>query len=90
MSDEGLIIYDPAFVEKIDETLKCTQKEFPAKQLAVDHFNSPLFANSLVLGLIANAVEILDKAIALESLLAVIPKFHNRNRRAFEIGFEYA
>ena len=90
VADEGLIIYDPAFVEKIDDTLKCTQKEFSAKQLALDHFNSPLFANSLVLGLIAKVVEILDKEIVLESLLEVIPKFHDRNRKAFEIGFEYA
>jgi 2-oxoglutarate ferredoxin oxidoreductase subunit gamma len=90
VADGGLIIYDPAFVDKIDYTLKCTQKEFPAKQLALDHFESPLFANSLALGLIANVVEILDRRIVLESLLAVIPKFHDRNRQAFEIGFEYA
>ena len=89
VADDGLIIYDPAFVEIIDDTLTCTQKEFPAKQLAIDHFNSPLFANSLVLGLIAKTVEILDKEIALGSLLEVIPKFHNRNRKAFEIGFEH-
>jgi len=89
VADRGLIIYDPAFVEKIDAGLTCVQKEFPAKQLAVDHFNSPLFANSLVLGLIANSVEILDRQIVLESLLAVIPKFHDRNRQAFEIGYEY-
>jgi 2-oxoglutarate ferredoxin oxidoreductase subunit gamma len=89
VADQGLIIYDPAFVEKIDDTLKCTQKEFPAKQLAVDHFNSPLFANSLALGLIARVVEILDKQVVLESLLEVIPKFHDRNRQAFEIGYEY-
>lgn len=87
--DTGLIIYDPAFVEEIDDSLKCTQRAFPAKQLAVDHFNNPLFANSLVLGLVANVVEILDKEIALESLLAVIPKFHDQNRKAFEIGFDY-
>jgi 2-oxoglutarate ferredoxin oxidoreductase subunit gamma len=87
--DTGLIIYDPAFLEEIDDYLKCTQRAFPAKQLAVDHFNNPLFANSLVLGLVANVVEILDKEIALESLLAVIPKFHDQNRKAFEIGFDY-
>jgi 2-oxoglutarate ferredoxin oxidoreductase subunit gamma len=88
--DTGLIIYDPTFVEKIDDTLKCTQKEFPAKQLSMDNFNSPLFANTLVLGVIARAVEILDKEIVLKSILAVIPKFHDRNRQAFEIGFDYA
>jgi 2-oxoglutarate ferredoxin oxidoreductase subunit gamma len=90
VADAGLIIYDPAFVEKIDATLTCTQKQFPAKQLAVDHFNNPLFANTLVLGLVANAVQILDKKIVLQSLLEVIPKFHDQNRKAFEIGFDYA
>ena len=48
-----------------------------------------LFANSLVLGLVANVVDILDKEIVLESLLDVIPKFHDQNRKAFEIGFDY-
>jgi 2-oxoglutarate ferredoxin oxidoreductase subunit gamma len=89
LAETGLIIYDPAFVEEIDDSLKCTQREFPAKQLAVDHFNNPLFANSLVLGLVANVVEVLDKEIVLESLLGVIPKFHDQNRKAFEIGFDY-
>jgi len=56
----------------------------------MDHFSSPLFANTLVLGVIAGAVEILDKEIVLKSMLEVIPKFHDRNRQAFEIGFDYA
>ena len=56
----------------------------------MDHFNSPLFANTLVLGVIARAVEMLDKDIVMKSILEVIPKFHNRNRQAFEIGFDYA
>ncbi len=90
VADSGVIIYDPAFVEEIDSSLKCTQKEFPAKQLSMDHFNSPLFANTLVLGVIARAVEILEKETVLKSILAVIPKFHDRNRQAFEIGFDYA
>jgi 2-oxoglutarate ferredoxin oxidoreductase subunit gamma len=90
VADTGLIIYDPAFVEKIDDTLKCGQNEFPAKQLSMNNFNSPLFANTLVLGVIARAVEMLDKDIVMKSILEVIPKFHNRNRQAFEIGFDYA
>jgi Pyruvate/2-oxoacid:ferredoxin oxidoreductase gamma subunit len=90
VADTGLIIYDPAFVEKIDETLKCRQNAFPAKQLSMDHFKSPLFANTLVLGVIARAVEILDKEILLQSMLDVIPKFHGRNRQAFDLGFDHA
>ena len=87
--EDGLIVYDPAFVEEIDDKLKCTQKAFPAKELAVEHFNNPLFANSLVLGMIAKTVDVLEKDVVLESLLEVIPKFHDRNRDAFQIGYDY-
>jgi len=89
MPDYGLIIYDPAFVDKLDQSLKCIQKAFPAKQLSVENFDNPLFSNTLVLGVIARAVDELDKDVVLESLLEVIPKFHDRNRDAFQIGYEY-
>jgi len=87
--DDGVIIYDPAFVEKIDEGLKCTQKAFPAKELAMEHFDNALFANTIVLGAMANTVELLEKNSVLESILHIIPKFHDRNRKAFEIGYGY-
>lgn len=87
--EEGLIIYDPAFVEEIDERLPCTQKAFPAKDLSVEHFNNPLFANTLVLGHMARVIDGLEKNVVLESIFMVIPKFHDRNRRAYEIGYEY-
>jgi 2-oxoglutarate ferredoxin oxidoreductase subunit gamma len=87
--EHGLIICDPAFVEKIDENLKCLQKQFPAKRLSIENFDSPLFANSLVLGYIVRHVDILEEKVALASLLKVMPKFHDRNRDAFMIGAEY-
>jgi 2-oxoglutarate ferredoxin oxidoreductase subunit gamma len=90
VTDSGLIIFDPAFVEKVDKRLKCTQQAFPAKQISVDNFDTPLFANSLVLGVITRSVDVLDKKIVLECILDIIPKFHEQNRRAFEMGFEYA
>ena len=89
VSDEGIIIYDPAFVNEVDENLKCTQVAFPAKQLSVDHFDTPLFANTLVLGMIAKTVDVLDKKIVLESILEIIPKFHDQNRNAFRLGYDY-
>ena len=88
--DFGMIIYDPAFVDMVDEELKCRQKAFPAKQLSEDYFNSPLFANTLVVGLVASAVDALDKDIVLESVLNVVPKFHDQNREAFQLGYDYA
>ena len=87
--DYGIIIYDPAFVDEIDESLKCTQKAFPAKELAVEHFDNPLFANTIVLGAMAKTVELLQKDSVLESILHIIPKFHDRNRKAFQIGYDY-
>ena len=88
--ENGLIIYDPAFVEEVDEALPCTQRAFPAKALAMEHFDNALFANSLALGYIAQVVDALEKDVVLESLLKIIPKFHDKNREAFQIGLDYA
>ncbi len=85
----GLILYDPSFVEEVDQGLACSQKPFPAKELSVKHFNNALFANSLVLGVVAKVIEGLDRERILESILEIIPKFQEKNREAFEIGYSY-
>lgn len=87
--EDGLILYDPGFVESIDESLACSQKAVPAKALSMEHFDNPLFANTLVLGVVARLVDALDKEVMLESILSIIPKFHGRNREAFQIGYDY-
>jgi 2-oxoglutarate ferredoxin oxidoreductase subunit gamma len=87
---DGVILYDPGFVQNFDESLGCTQSPIPAKELSEKNFDTPLFANTLVLGVVAKFVDALDKDVLLESILAIIPKFHDRNREAFEIGYEYA
>jgi 2-oxoglutarate ferredoxin oxidoreductase subunit gamma len=87
--EEGLILYDPAFVEEIDGGLKCLHTAFPAKELSVKHFNNPLFANTLVLGQMARLIDGLDKEIVLGSILEIIPKFHDKNKEAFQIGYDY-
>jgi 2-oxoglutarate ferredoxin oxidoreductase subunit gamma len=83
----GLILYDPAFVEKVDDGLPCAQKPLPAKELALTHFGRPIFANVIVLGAMAKLVEGLEKELVVESLLSIIPKFHEDNKKAFEIGY---
>ena len=87
--DHGLIIYDPAFVEQIDEDLPCSHKAVPAKELSVENFDNAIFANTLMLGVVAKLVDALEKEVVLESVLAIIPKFHDRNRQAFQIGFDH-
>ncbi len=87
--DYGVIIYDPAFVDEVDESLKCSQKAIPAKELSVDNFDNALFANTVVVGVVARLVDVLEKDVVLESILHIIPKFHERNQEAFRIGYEY-
>jgi len=87
--EEGMILYDPAFVEEIDGRLKCRHTAFPAKELSVEHFNNPLFANTLVLGQMARLIDALDKEVVLKSILEIIPKFHDKNKEAFQIGYDY-
>ncbi len=88
--DYGVILYDPAFVEEIDESLACTQKELPAKTLAMDHFGRAIFSNSIALGAMAKLLEgDLKKEIVLHSLLEVIPKFHEENKEAFQVGYDF-
>ena len=89
VAGDGVIVYDPAFVEEIDESLSCQQKPLPAKQLAIDNFGRPIFSNSIALGAMAKLLAgDLDKELVLESILAVIPKYHKENREAFQLGFD--
>jgi 2-oxoglutarate ferredoxin oxidoreductase subunit gamma len=84
----GLIIYDPAFVEQIDKGLFCAQKAVPAKELSVEKFKNVLFSNTLMLGVVARLVDVLDKDLVLESILGIIPKFQERNKEAFQVGYD--
>ncbi len=89
MSSSGVILYDPAYVEEIDESLSCSQKAVPANELSAENFDSPLFANSLMLGVVARLVDILERDIVLESILGIMPKFHEQNKQAFQLGYDY-
>ena len=84
----GTIIYDPSFVETLDDSLPCTQEAVSAKSLSVEQFGRPIFANTIILGRLAKQFHgILDKDILLASVLKVIPKFHEENKQAFQLGF---
>lgn len=84
---DGIIIYDPAFVTEIDASLPCEQKAISAKDISVEKLGRPVFANTLILGVLANLVEELSPEVLLESILHIIPKFHEENKEAFKIGY---
>lgn len=84
---DGIIIYDPAFVTEIDDSLPCTQKSVSAKDIAVEKLGKPVFANTLMLGVVSRVLDELDPEVVLESILHLIPKFHEENKQAFQIGY---
>ncbi len=84
---DGIIIYDPAFVSEIDDSLPCTQKSVSAKDISVEKLGKPVFANTLMLGVLSRVVDELDPEMVLESILHIIPKFHEQNKKAFKIGY---
>ncbi len=88
--DYGTIVYDPAFVEKIDTSLPCLQRALPAKELSMTNFGKPMFSNSIALGAMAKLLQKdLDKDHVLESILVVLPRFKEENKKAFQIGFDH-
>ncbi len=84
---DGIIIYDPAFVTEIDDSLPCTQKSVSAKDISVEKLGKPVFANTLLLGVLSRILDELDPEVVLESILHLIPKFHEENKQAFQIGY---
>jgi 2-oxoglutarate ferredoxin oxidoreductase subunit gamma len=87
--DYGVILYDPAFVDKIAKNLSCRQLAIPAKDISVEKFGRPIFANTIMLGALTRKIHYLDKEIVLESILDVIPRFHDENKNAFQLGYDY-
>jgi len=83
---DGMILYDPSMVD-IDKTRNIRQVSVPAKDTAVEKLGRPIYANTIMLGALTGAVGFLEKDIMLETVLDVIPKFKDENRKAFEIGY---
>ena len=85
---DGVIIYDPGFVETVDPSAACTHRAVPAKEMSVARFGRPMFANTIILGALAKSLHgLLDQQTVLDSILEVIPKFHEENKEAFRQGF---
>lgn len=85
---DGVILYDPAFVVELDETLTCSQRPVAAKDISVETFGRPVFANTIMLGVLAGLIDELDPDTVLESILHVIPKYREENKKAFEVGYK--
>ena len=81
----GKILYDPELVEEIRPEAPERHVMVPATALAKEHFNNVLFANMIMLGALARLAG-MDYAAMKSTMLEVIPRFHEQNLAALDLG----
>jgi 2-oxoglutarate ferredoxin oxidoreductase subunit gamma len=82
----GKILYDPELVEEIRPDAPERHVMVPATALAKEHFNNVLFANMIMLGALTRLAG-MDYAAMKPTMLEVIPRFHEQNLAALELGY---
>ncbi len=81
----GKILYDPEMVEEIRADDPERHVAVPATQLAKEKFNNVLFANMIMLGALARVAG-MDHAAMKRAMVEVIPRFHEQNLAALDLG----
>jgi 2-oxoglutarate ferredoxin oxidoreductase subunit gamma len=81
----GKILYDPEMVDSVRADAPERHLAVPATQLAKEKFNNVLFANMIMLGALTRVAG-MDHAAMKQAMLEVIPRFHEPNAAALELG----
>jgi 2-oxoglutarate ferredoxin oxidoreductase subunit gamma len=81
----GKILYDPELVEEVRAEAPERHVAVPATQLAKERLNNVLFANMIMLGALTR-LSGMDHAAMKQAMLEVIPRFHEQNVAALELG----
>jgi 2-oxoglutarate ferredoxin oxidoreductase subunit gamma len=82
----GTILYDPEMVEQIRPDAPDRHVAVPATGLSKARFGKELFANMIMLGAVTR-VSGMDCEAMKSAMLEVIPRFHEQNLAALEIGY---
>jgi 2-oxoglutarate ferredoxin oxidoreductase subunit gamma len=82
----GVVLYDPELVEDVRRDAPERHRAVPATQLAKERFNNVLFANMIMLGALTRVAG-LDYQAMKRAMLEVIPRFHEQNLAAMEVGY---
>jgi 2-oxoglutarate ferredoxin oxidoreductase subunit gamma len=82
----GRILYDPELVEEVRPDDPERHVAVPATQLAKERFNNVLFANMVMLGAVTRLAD-MDLAAMRSTMLEVIPRFHEQNLAALDLGY---
>jgi len=83
---QGKILYDPEMIEGVRSDDPERHVAVPATTLSKQHFDNPLFANMIMLGALTRIAG-MDFDAMRQAMLAVIPRFHEQNLRALDLGY---
>lgn len=83
----GRILYDPELVETTRADAPERHVAVPATALAKARFNNVLFANMIMLGALTRLAG-LDYGAMKQAMLEVIPRFHEQNLAAMDVGYD--
>jgi 2-oxoglutarate ferredoxin oxidoreductase subunit gamma len=83
----GKILYDPEMVEEVRSDAPDRHVAVPATQISKERFNNVLFANMVMLGALTR-VAALDYAAMRKAMVEIIPRFHEQNLSALEVGYQ--
>jgi 2-oxoglutarate ferredoxin oxidoreductase subunit gamma len=83
---DGRVLYDPEMVEKLRPDAPERHVAVPATQLSKEKFSNQLFANMIMLGALTRVAS-LDGEAMRKAMLAVIPRFHDQNLAALDLGY---
>lgn len=83
----GMILYDPEMVKEIQNDGPAHHVAVPATVLSKKRFNNALFANMIMLGVLTRAAGMSIGAMR-KAMLEVIPRFHEQNLKALELGYD--
>ncbi len=82
----GKILYDPELVEAIRPEAPERHVAVPATALSKERFNNILFANMIMLGALTRLGG-LDFEAMKQAMVDVIPRFHEQNLTALDVGY---
>ena len=82
----GKILYDPEMVAEIRAEAPERHVAVPATALAKERFNNVLFANMIMLGALTRVAG-LDYEAMRKAMPEVIPRFHEQNLAAMDVGY---
>lgn len=85
---QGIIIFDPGFIDP-DPANAAAHIALPAREIAVEKLGRDIFSNIIFLGALGRYLKTsISKENFLKALEERVPKFLDKNRQAFDLGYD--